>query len=303
VALARSFTQRLASALLFPVALAMALGGLALVGLGATLRHNDLGIDAMAIVSGGLMALGGALGVPGGVSVVWARLSSYSIDRLTIAAPARITLMLAAAVIPLALAATLGPLTDYWRDVMRLAAEDEVWESLNGPSALVFIPAVAVLLVPALETAAAILVALSCVLLILLIAVRSADAARLTTIAAMLLVGLVAGSWIAVVTTERLAPVLEQVIRDTPDPGGLEQARARTLLARHRDVGTNSAWMVSWATAAMVLLALAARTFTGSVAASDPMASPLHGLVDASRATALLDAADRLHRTTPPRRY
>ena len=211
--------------------------------------------------------------------------------------------MLVAAVIPLALAATLGPLTDYWRDVMRLAAEYEVWESFNGPSALVFVPAVGVLLVPALEAAAAILVALSCVLLILLIAVRSAQAPRLTTIAAILLVGLVAGSWIGVVTTERLAPVLEQVIRDTPDPGGQEQARARALLTRHRDVGRNSAWMLSWATAAMVLLALGARTFTGSVAAPDPMASSLHGLDDVSRAKALLDAADHLHQTTPPRPY
>ncbi len=250
------------------------------------------------------MALGVALAVPGGVSVVWARLSGYSTDRLTASSPgALIGLMLAAAVIPLALAVTLGPLTEYWRDVMRLAAEYQVWESFNGPSALVFFPAMGVLLVPILEAAAAILVALSCVLLILLIAVRSAQAPRLTTIAAILLFGLVAASWIGVVTTERLAPALEQVIRDTPDPAGQEQARARALLTRHRDVGSNSAWMLSWATVAMVLLALGARTLTGSIAAPDPMAAPLHGLDDADRAQALLDAADHLHRTTPPRRF
>ena len=38
VAFARTFTQRVAAALLFPVALAMAIGGLALAGLGVTLR-------------------------------------------------------------------------------------------------------------------------------------------------------------------------------------------------------------------------------------------------------------------------
>ena len=243
MAFARTFTQRMAAALLFPVALAMALGGLALAGLGATLQQNEFGIEGMSIVTGGLMALGVALAVPGGVSVVWARVSGYSTAQLTVSSQGSlIGLMLGAAAIPLALAATLRPLIDYWRDVLRLAAEYKVWESFNGPSALVFVPAMGVLLVPIIEAAAAILVALSCVLLILLIAVRSAEAPRLTTIAAILLVGLVAGSWIGVVTTERLAPVLEQVIRDTPDPGGQEQARARALLARHRDVGTSSAW-------------------------------------------------------------
>jgi hypothetical protein len=303
VAFARTFTQRAAAALLFPVAMAMALGGLALAGLGMTLRQNDVGIEGMAIVTGGLMALGVALALPGGVSVVWARVSGYSSDRLISSSGSLFTLMLGAAVIPLALAATLGPLTGYWRDVLRLAAEYEVSEALNGPSALVFVPAIGVLLVPILEAAAAILVGLSCILLILLLAVRSAEAPRLTTIAAILLIGLVAGSWIGVATTARLAPVLEQVIRDTPDPGGLEQARARALLTRHRGVGADSAWMLSWATAAMVLLALAARTLTASVPAPDPMASPLHGLDDATRAQALLDAADHLHRTTTPRRY
>lgn len=303
MALARTFTQRVAAALLFPAAMAMTLGGLALVGLGTTLRQTNFDIDGLSIVTGGLMALGLALAVPGGVAVVWARVSGYSTDGLTVASKRHlIVLVAAAAAIPFALAATLGPLTGYWRDVIDLAVQYEVLESFNGPSGLVFVPVAGVLLVPALEAAAAVLVALSCLLLILLLAVRSAEAPRMTMIAAILLCGLLAGSWIGVLTTERLAPAVEQVIRDTADPGGQEQARAHALLTRHRDVGLHSAWMLSWATAAMVLLAFAARALTGSVPEPDPMAPPLHELGGDARAEALLDAADRLQRTTPPAR-
>lgn len=304
MALARTFTQRVAAALLQLVAGAMATGGIALAGMGVVLRRNDLGIDGMAIVAGGLMALGVALAVPGGVSVVWVRLSGYATDRLTVASKSHLLrLMLVAAAMPLALAATLGPLIGYWRDVIELAVQYEVLESFNGPSGLVFVPVAGVLLVPALEAAAAGLVALSCLLLILLLAVRSAEAPRLTTIAAILLCGLLAGSWIGVLTTERLAPAVEQVIRDTADPGGQEQARALALLTRQLEVGLRSASMLSWGTAAMVLLAFAVRTFTGVVPAADPIGPPLHGLEGDSRAEALLDAADRLHRTTPARRF
>ena len=82
-----------------------------------------------------------------------------------------------------------------------------------------------------------------------------------------------------------------------------DRARALALLERHRAVASGSVWALSWAWAAMVGLALAARAVSGGEEPDTAMnidAASLHGLDEITREQVLLDAADRLHRTTPP---
>jgi hypothetical protein len=305
VGIARSFTVRVAAALLSLVATGMALGGLAVAGLGLTLRQANADVQSLALITTGLIAAGVALAIPGGVAVIWSRVAGYADAPMAAPRGGSIAAVLAAAVlIPAALATQLGPLAAYWRDVLALASEHDVWRSANGPSALVFMPAMGVLLVPALEAMTALTLALSNGVLLALIAVRSTAAIRHAAIGAVLVGGLVGASGIGVVTTERLAPAVESLIRDTADAGGQEQARALDMLARHRAVGVESAWTLTWAWGAMALLALAARTVLQRSADNlpDTLAAvlPLNGLDETTRSQALLDAADQLHRTTPP---
>ena len=305
MSLARTFTVRVASALLSMVATGMALGGLALAGLGVTLRQANADVQSLALITAGLIAAGVCLAIPGGAAVIWSRVAGYW--DTSVAAPrggSIAAIVLASVAIPAALATQLGPLAAYWRDVLALASEYDVWRTANGPTALVFVPAMGVLLVPALEAIAALTLALSCGLLIALIAVRSSAAIRHAAIGAVLVGGLVGASGVGVVTTERLSPAVEDLIRETPDGGGQEQARALGMLTRHRAVGVESAWTLTWAWAALALLALATRAVLNRTTddAADALTAlvPLEGLDETTRAQALLDAADRLHRTTPP---
>jgi hypothetical protein len=306
VASARTFTERVATALLSLIAIGMATGGLALAGLGFTLRRIDSDIEGMPIITAGLMGLGGILAVSGGAGAIWTRDSGYSGGRATFGQRGVVSLV--AVTIPLGLAVWLTPLISYWQDVLRLAVEYRVLETFNGPSGLVFVPIMGVLLVPGLEALAAVVVALSCLLLVLLVAARSTAAIRLSAIGTLLAGGLVAGSWVGVITTERLSPIVEAVVQGTPDAGGQEQARALALLSRHRAATAGSAITLAWAWAALVLLVLGTRGAASARSEPDaieiePQRPSLHDPDDAVRARALLDAADDLHRTTPPRRY
>ena len=304
MAVARRFTERVATALLSLVATAMAIGGVALAGMGATLRATPMDMEGMPVITVGLMAVGAVLALPGGVAVIWARGVGYNNARLAVSWGTPVTvLLLAAAALPLTLAIALGPLIAYWRDIARLAAEYRVWETANGPSALVFMPAMGVLLVPALEAIAACVVALGCGLLLVLMLARSAAALKLSAVAALLVGGLTVGSWVGVGATERLAPSVETLFRTMDDAGGQDRAGALALLERHRSVASGSVWALSWAWAVMVGLAMAARAVSGGEEPDTAMnidAASLQGLDDMTREQALLDAADRLHRTTPP---
>lgn len=304
MALARTFTERIATALLSLVASGMALGGVAMAGLGATLRQTGFAMEGMPVITGGLMAVGAVLALSGGMSMIWTYAAGYSGARLSVAGGTRvIMLLLFATALPVAVATQLGALAEYWQDVARLAAEYEVWESANGPSALVFAPVMGVLLVPGVQAIAAIVMALSCALAVVLVLARSGAAHRLVTIGALLAAGLTIASWVGVAVTERLAPGVETLVRTTAAPGAQEQDRALALLQRHRAVVTASAWTLSWALVAVALLAAGTRAVSRVAVGEDRIAADpaaLHSLDETTRAEALLEAADRLHRTTPP---
>lgn len=192
MSLAQRFTERAAAALVSLVAAGMTIGGVALAGLGAALRQTLDGAGGLSVVATGLMAAGAVLAVMGGVGTVWARTASDRGSRLAVGHGGRLALLLASLFLPLLLATRVAPLYDYWRDVGALADRYDVWTSANGPTALVFVPAAGVLLVPALEMIGAVAVALSCGLMVLLVLVRSAAALRLPAIGALLVGGCVA---------------------------------------------------------------------------------------------------------------
>ena len=133
------------------------------------------------------MGLGVVLAVPGGAAVIWARGTGYSGARLAVSSGTPVVvLLLVAAAIPLALADPAWP-ADLVLARHRTAwrPSTEVWESANGPAALVFVPVMGVLLVPALEAVAAGVVAL-CVAACwwCLVLARSAAILKLSAIAA-----------------------------------------------------------------------------------------------------------------------
>ena len=304
MAFARTFTERIATALVSFVAMGMAIGGTALVGLGITLRQTSIDVAEMSIIAAGSIAVGAVLALSGAASWIWTRRSDPSGARLTVVPGGRaIALALLATALPLLIATQLGALAAYWRDIARLAAEYEIWKSANGPSALVFVPAMGVLLVPAVEAIAAGVMILSCLLVLVLVPARVGTAPRLVATGALLATGLTIASWVGTGVTERLVPSAEALIRTTAAPGDQEQDRALTLLQQHRLVVTASAWTLSWAWIVLALLAAGTRAVSQVAAdeqqvAADPAA--LHSHDDTTRSEALLEAAERLHRRTPP---
>jgi hypothetical protein len=307
MSLARRFSERAAAAALSCLSTGMALGGLALAGFGATLRQTGFELAELPIITTGLMAVGAVLAVTGAIAVVWARGIGYSGGSTATRHGGWPLLVLAAMALPLALLRHLAPLVSYWSDIARLADRYDVWQSANGPSALLFVPAAGVLLVPGIAALAAMAVLATCGAVTLLVFARSHAALKLGAIGALLVGGLSGATWLGVAATERLAPGVDTLIRTTMDLERQEQARALALLGRHRTVGVQSAWALSWAWAGVVALALGARAVVKRRPDGAPTANPLDGVAldgldDLTRERALLDAADELHRSTPPAR-
>jgi hypothetical protein len=309
MSIARRFTERVATAWVSLIATALVTGGVTLAGMGATLRRTAFDITGMTIITSGLMVMGAALAITGAISGIanW-RVSRDSGASADISSIHLKGLVGAAAALPVILALQLTPLIAYWRDLMRLADQYDLLATANGPSALVFVPAAGVLLVPGLEAVAAITFAMHFSAILLLTLTRSAAVLKLTAIGVVLVGGLCAGSWVGVLVTERLAPAVETLARTTADANSQEQARALELVERHRMVCMRSAQVLSWGWVAVVFIAFGTRAVVRPrMAPSDIAPAPqllsMDGMDERAREKALLDAADRLYRNTPPRRF
>jgi hypothetical protein len=305
--IARRFTERAATAWVSLIATAMVTAGVMLAGMGVTLRQTAVDITGITVITSGLMVMGAALASTGAISGI----ANWRVSRDS-GAPADVSsrrlkaLVGAAAALPVILALLLTPLIAYWRDLVRLADQYDLLATANGPSALVFVPAAGVLLVPGLEAVAALTVAIHAGVVLLLTLTRSAAVLKLSAIGTVLVGGLCAGCWVGVVTTERLAPAVETLIRTTADANGQEQARMLDLVERHRMVCMSSAQSLSWGWIALAFIAFGMRAGAHPrTRPSDNTQSPqplsMHGMDELAREKALLDAADRLHRNTPPR--
>lgn len=306
MSIARRITERAATAWVSLLATALVTGGLMLAGMGATLRQTAFDITGITVITSGLMVMGAVLAITGAISGI----ANWRVPRDV--APADVSrghleaLVGAAATLPVILAVLLMPLIAYWRDLVRLADQYDLLATANGPSGLVFAPAAAVLLVPGLEAVAAIAVAIHFASILLLTLTRSAAVLKLTSIGTVLVGGLCVGSWVGVLATERLAPVVETLVRTTAN--AQEQPLLLELLERHRMVCMRSAQALSFGWVAVLFIAFGARAVvrprtTPTDTALAPELLSIDGMDEQAREKALLDAADRLYRNTPPRRF
>ena len=308
MSIARRFTERAATAWVSLIASGVLTAGVLLAGMGATLRQTSFDMTGMDVITSGLMVMGSALAITGIIS----RIATWRVSRDS-GAPADVSsgwksLVGASAAATVVLALQLDPLIAYWRDLLRLADQYDILANANGPSGLVFVPAAAVLLVPGLEAVAAITVAMHFLTVSLLTLTRSAAVLRTAAIGTVLVGGLCTGSWVGVLTTERLAPSVETFVRTTASTNGQEQARILELVERHRMVCMRSAQTLSWGWIAVVVIAFGTRAMVrpqpapGDISLA-PQPQSFQGMDEPTREKALLDAADRLYRNTPPRPF
>jgi hypothetical protein len=307
MSIARRITERAATGWVSLLATALVTGGVMLAGMGATLRQTAFDITGIDVITSGLMVMGAVLAITGAISGIanW-RVSRDAIAPADVSSGHLKALVGAVATLTVILALLLTPLIAYWRDLVRLADEYDVLATANGPSGLVFVPAAGVLLVPGLEAIAAMTIATLFAAVLLLTLTRSAAVLKLTAIGAVLVGGLCIGSWVGVLVTERLAPVVDTLVRTTANAN--EQASMLELLERHRMVCMRSAQALSFGWVAVVFILFGTRAVVRPrTAPSDITTAPqllsVEGMDERAREKALLDAADDLYRNTPPRRF
>jgi hypothetical protein len=221
----------------------------------------------------------------------------------------------------LLLASQLQPLAAFWRDVFALANQLNVWEEVlrgGGLSGIVLMPVFAALALPGLEVLAAAAYVLEALLLLVLLFLRSSRVPRALILCVLIQGGLVGASLRGATVVERIAPSIEQLIRETPDPGGTEQTRALDALQRYRVVTEDSsrtlavAWLPLATWTPLLLLSGRPRTaFAPDPSEADAMSGALphldpqrvSALPEDARARAYVQAAKQIDETTPPSRW
>lgn len=223
-----------------------------------------------------------------------------------------IALPLSLIAIPTMLLLQLGPLLTFWRDMFALADQLDIWQGLQGDmagSGLVLLPVFAALALPSVNTLAAGAVVLGAALTMALLLVRSTRVPRALLLYVMLLGALVVTSAAGALIVDRLAPVFEELVRSTPDPGGAEQARVLSEFQRYREVARGSAlalslsWVVLLVWPPLLILTADARTaFSARDGAAEP--APIDPAADErTRERAYRDAASRIDQSTQPSRW
>ena len=81
MAFVHMFTER-SRALFSLVATGMATGGVALAGLGVTLRITAADMEGMPVISGALLATGAVVAIAGGIGAIGARGAGYPVERV-----------------------------------------------------------------------------------------------------------------------------------------------------------------------------------------------------------------------------
>jgi hypothetical protein len=217
--------------------------------------------------------------------------------------------------VPTLMLVQLRPLAFFWRDVLALADQLNFWQDLqrNAPdSGYILMPIIAALAVPIVEAAAAAAAVLGSAFLIALLMVRSARVPRALLLCVLMQGALVLASAFGAVVVERVTPSIEALVRETPDPGGVEQNRAMDALQRYGAVVRGSTGTLAWSWGAIALwvpLLLLARGGREAFVATGPShddlvaATPFSAMDDQTRAHAYQDAAQQIDRSTRPSRW
>jgi hypothetical protein len=325
--LARSIAERVVFALLRLAGLCLTVAAVASIVPAFALQA--IGVDGLRIIVGDLLGLAVVFAFAGGLTLYLARIrtkwlpdgppsqasAGSGFDGWLILFP--LTLLS----VPLLMLVQLQPLAEFWRDVFGLADRLNVWQDLQknaGASGLVLMPIIAALAVPGVEVMTAAAFVIGSALLIALLILRSTRVPRALLLCALIQGPLVAASVVGTLVIERLTPSLEQLIRETKDPTGVEQKRAAEALQRYRVVTRGTSETLTWTLGAMVfwtpfllLNARARMTFAGAGpyqedpaigarARIDP--ASVSAMDDRARARAYVDAARQVDETTRPSR-
>jgi hypothetical protein len=128
---------------------------------------------------------------------------------------------------------------------------------------------------------------------------------------------LVLASAVGTIVVERLTPSIEQLVRSTPDPGGVEQAQIMAALQRYGAVVRGASETLAWSWGAIVvwapllLLSVRGRATFAAVTGSDEQtvsglanhAPNYPAMDDQARERAYLDAARQVDRSTRSSRW
>ncbi len=300
-------------------AMALIMAGVALVA--AALAVQPMGSETawVRVLSAGSLGLAVALLGAGGIAVYVARVTTRWLpDRPGSGASTGsgfdgwlIVLPLALIAVPTMLLLQLRPLLTFWRDVFVLADQLDIWQGLQGDTAgsgLVLLPVFAALALPSVNTLAAAAVVVGAALTMALLLARSTRVPRALLLYVMLLGALVVTSATGALIVERLAPAFEELVRSTPDPGGVEQARALSEFQRYRGVARGSAlalslsWAVLLVWPPLLILTADGRTaFSAREGAGEP--APIDPADERTRERAYRDAASRIDQSTQPSRW
>ncbi len=260
----RILIQRMVFALLRLEAVATAMAGLALLAAGVA--SLAAGVDNATIRTVGLASAALALGLTiiGGLTLYLGRVAAGwpPDDRTGRAAAADspagwlLLLPLTLGVAPLVLLVQLQPLAQFWREVAALANQLDPWRSLgesSGMAGVLFLPVFAALAVPGVQTLAAGGYMLHALLVLGLLLVGSTRVPRALLLSVLVQGALVVASVGGTIVVDRVAPALERLIRETPDVGGNESARALEELQRYRLVTRATGGTLVWTWAVMTL--------------------------------------------------
>lgn len=251
MAIARAIVERIAFTLFSMEAMGMMIGGFCLAGLGATLRASRTDVGAMPIIAAGSLAIGVALGIGGSAAFIASRARMDSLVRGPLSGGWLVLFLVTLVGLPFLLFVELDPLVQFWRDVWAKAVEWGVFKDDAGMAGYILVPIAGVLVIPFLEGLAGVTATLSCAMLLLF--VRSTRMLRVLALGVVLTGTLLLAGSFGAATAERLSPSAERLIRETPDPEGVQQARALAIVQRYRTVTRASAATLGWAWVGLAL--------------------------------------------------
>ena len=155
-------------------------------------------------------------------------------------------------------------------------------------------------------------------LLIALLLVRSTRVPRALLLCVILQGALVLASAVGAIVVERLTPSIEQLVRSTPDPGGVEQAQIMAALQRYGAVVQGASKTLAWGWGAIAGVGASpsaerarpsdVRCCRGRLVSRPSVAWPTmrrtySAMDDQARERAYLDAAQQVDRSTRASRW
>jgi hypothetical protein len=320
---ARVVVESIAFGMLRLAATGCAVAGIAMVAAASTVQALGGDAEWVTVVRAGAIGLAGTLLVAGGITLYLGRVTAASRDGSQMSAGTGfdgwiglfpVTLVGATALMILG----LRPLASFWRDVFALADRLNFWPGLfenSQYSGYVLMPIIAVLTPPGVDAIAAAGVVAGSALMFALLLVRSARVPTAllawTVLQGALTLVIAAGTELV----DRLAPSIEQLVRSTPDPNGVEQAQVMAELQRYGAVVRGASRTLAWtwgliAVWVPVLLAGARgrATFAAVADPSLPQAAtreaPAYSTLDGDdRRRAYEEAARRIDRSTRASRF